>query len=222
MGDRVVTCPFCNGKGYRETVEPYPLGEGAEFFDIAEVYPALVFDDGGLMQRQRIMSRRELLDERSMLEALLGQVTVSFATGNWPAVPSEDACSRCACRRDCPLPNQLLPFDAIETREQAEHYALAMDVLERERKDVVKALKARVKSHGPIALGKGMQLNFVPVEVNQTDWNGFRDATAQGRIVSPEEFQSKRIQTSFKAEPAPEPVAESVTPGSAFGDEAPW
>jgi hypothetical protein len=180
------------------------------------------------MERQRVMSRAELLDERSMLEALLAQVTRSFDTGEWPAVPSDDACGKCACRRDCPLPNQLLPFDGIETPEQAEHYALAMDVLDRERKDIVKALKAWVKNAGesnpprPIPLGNGMQLSFVKQEVNETDYNGFREAQSAGRVVDLEEFKSKRIQTSFKPEPAPEPVAESVTPGSAFGDEAPW
>ena len=231
--DDVQPCPDCNGKGYTETLEPYPLGEGAQFFDIAEVYPALAFEEGGLMQRQRTMSRTELLDERSMLEALLEQVSKSFDSGEWPAVPSDDACEKCACRRDCPLPEQLLPFTAIDTPEEAEHFALASDVLAREKADVDKALKAWVKNGGkikrgehhisggdgprPIDLGNGMQLNFVPVEVNETDYKGFREAQAQGKVVSLDEFAGKRIQTSFKPEPIPEPTADEK-----WGESAPW
>lgn len=201
-------CETCGGRAYIETLEPYALGEGAQHFDIAEVYPALVFDDGGLMERRRVMSRAELLDERSMLEALLEQVTVAFDTGEWPAVPSDDACGKCPCRRDCPLPDQLLPFTAIETPEEAEHYALAMDILDRERKDVVKALKAYIKNGKgeprPIPLGNGLQLNFVKVEVNETDYSAYQEAVSSGQPVSLDDYRGKRIQTSFKPEPVPE------------------
>lgn len=207
-------CPGCNGKGYIETPEPYPLGEGAQHFDIAEVYPALRFeDDGTLMQRGRTMSRTELLDERSMLEALLEQVTHSYDSGEWPALPSDDACGKCPAQRDCPLPPQLLPFDSIDTPEEAQHFAMASELLKLEKGSIDKALKAWVKNGKgkknpnaaprPIDLGNGTQLNFVPQEVNTTDYDGYREAVSQGKVVDLEEFRGKRIQTSFKAEPIP-------------------
>lgn len=229
MGDRVETCGFCNGKGYTETLEPYPLGEGAAHFDIAEVYPALRFeDDGTVMQRRRVMSRNELLDERSMLEALLQQVSHSFDSGEWPALPSDDACSKCPAQRDCPLPPQLLPFDAIDTPEEAQHYAMAEQLLKLERDNIVKALKAWVKNGRgkknpdapprPIDLGNGTQLNFVPVEVNTTDYDGYRAAVSAGKVVDLDEFRGKRIQTSFKAEPVP---ASELTADEKWGETLP-
>jgi hypothetical protein len=223
MGDQIVPCSFCGGKGYTETVEPYPLGQGAQHFDIAEVYPALVFDDGGLMERRRVLSRAELLDERSMLEALLAQVSKSFDEGHWPAVPSDDACGKCPARRDCPLPKTLLPFDGIDTPEEAEHFAMAADLLDLERKSIQKALKAWVKNKDggaprPIPLGNGLQLAFVKQEVNETDYEGFKGAQAAGKMVDLDDFRSKRIQTSFKPEPIPQ---REPTPDEKWGDTMP-
>lgn len=223
MGDRIETCEFCGGKGYTETLEPYPLGEGKQHFNIAEVYPALAFDDGGLMERGRTMSRTELLDERSMLEALLMQVTVSFGTGHWPAVPSDEACSMCPARRDCPLPSQLLPFQSIDSPEEAQHFAMASELLDQERKAIVKGLKAWVKNgkNGPprpIDLGNGTQLAFVKQEVNETDYDGYKTALAAGKVVDLDEFRGKRIQTSFKPEPIP---ARVLTPDEKWGETMP-
>lgn len=212
------SCEDCHGKGYTETLEQYPLGHGAQHFDIAEVYPGLAFDDGGLMERRRVLSRAELLDEKGMLESLLAQVSQSFDSGEWPAVPSDDACGKCPARRACPLPDVLLPFAAIEAEHQAEHFAMAMELLDRERKEIVKSLKAWVKPGRPIDLGNGTQLNFVKQEVDETDYKGFKTAQLEGKVVDLEQFKSRRIQTRFVPEPIPEP---EPTADEKWGDTLP-
>lgn len=171
MGDTIVTCPFCDGRGRTEEVEPYPLGHGAEHFTVREVYPAILFSDPDrLATRERTLTRAELLDERTMIEALVQSVAKAFETGRFDAIPGETQCSRCPCRKDCPLPEQILPYaGSIESVEEAQHFAFARALLAQESKDVNAAVKKWIEQNGPIPLADGVQLELKVSESVETD-----------------------------------------------------
>lgn len=167
-------CPHGCNRGYIETVEPHSLGEGAQFFHIAESYPGVIWDKDEpterIASRERTLTRAELLDEKAAVEALLAQVSEVFESGQWDAVPGDDQCGKCPARRDCPLPPVLLPAPGlIGTAEEAEHFAVASFFLESEKKDVDAALKAWNEAHGPIPLGDDLEYDVAPERKSAID-----------------------------------------------------
>jgi hypothetical protein len=109
-GDAALTydCPACAGEG--EVIEDTPLAPRAQFFDLAEVYPAYMFEDekgaNVLASRRTTITLEELENHLRWLTALVEKIDYRFDTGDWPAVPGSH-CSECPARRLCPLPSVL-------------------------------------------------------------------------------------------------------------------
>jgi hypothetical protein len=156
-------CKECNGTGYVEIHEPFPLAGRAQRMDLEFVYPGIEDKSTGLMQRRAMsLTRLELEEYLLSLTALLKRVRAAEETGDWPAVVSDAACSECPAPSMCPIPAELRDHrGTINSHEQA---AEALEVLDR-RKAVDAAIRREVKAfakhNGSIRWGADRVSEFV-------------------------------------------------------------
>jgi hypothetical protein len=103
-GEEQGTCDVCEGEG--EIIEDTPLAPRAQLFDLAEVYPAYMWEDENgakkLAARETTIKLEELENHRRWLEALIGKVDHAFATGEWPGTTALPDPRRPARQRDRP------------------------------------------------------------------------------------------------------------------------
>jgi hypothetical protein len=152
-----VTCTLCEGRGYIETPEPFPLAGRANRFDLEYVYPGIEDRDGKIVTRKLSLTRAELDEYRLSLEGLLARVADSEESGNWLAVVSDAACSECPAASQCPIPAELR--DHRGTVNTVEEAAEAFECLQREKATIGargKELRLFVKRFGPVRFGGGM------------------------------------------------------------------
>lgn len=187
------TCPICDGEG--EMTEDTPLAPRAQEFEIAEVYPAYMYeDDSGvkrLAERSTTITLDELENHRRWLEALIGKVDYAFDTGEWPAVPGSH-CAECPAQSLCPIPAVLRggvidldtgevigPIDSTATARRA----LALrDRLMHESGELWEAVKAWADQGNVIIVGD-QAYEFTPSSTTsvrkskgKNDWDGLVDA----------------------------------------------
>jgi len=122
---------MCEGRGRFETPEPFSVASQAQRFDLEFVYPGAENHEGRMATRPVSLTRLELIEYRASLEALLARVHASEASGDWPAVASDAACSECPAAQLCPIPAELR--DHRGTINSVAEAAEACEVLDREK-----------------------------------------------------------------------------------------
>jgi hypothetical protein len=140
-------CSVCEDRRYVEIPEPFPVASHAQRFDLEFVYPGVEDREGKMLRRPVTLTRAELVQYRASLEGLVARVRHAEASGDWPAVVSDAACSECPASALCPIPAELRDHRGeINTVEQA---AEALEVRYREK------AVARAKSKELVRCGTG-------------------------------------------------------------------
>lgn len=147
----ILPCPDCSGKGRVEIPEPFPVAGRAQRFDVEYVFPGIENQEGKMLRRPMTLTRLEVAEYKTALDALLARVAESERTGDWPAIVSDSACGQCPAASLCPIPAELRDHrGTINTIEQA---AEAASKLYREKKEHAARqaeLRNFVKAHGPV------------------------------------------------------------------------
>jgi hypothetical protein len=119
-----------------EILEPFPLAERAQRFDLAYVFPGIEDKPTGLMARRHMsLTPVELSAYLQSLRGLLARVAVSESSGDWPAQTSALGCGECPAQKLCPIPGELRDFTGVVN-------ALDEAAVQLERLDRGKALSA--------------------------------------------------------------------------------
>jgi hypothetical protein len=171
-------CEDCNGRGRIEVREPFPVASRAQRFDLEFVYPALENQDGKMIRRPVTLTRLELEQYRASLEGVVARLAHADATGDWPAVVSDEACHQCPSSPECPIPAELRDHRGeINTPGEC---ADALEVRARvaaEQRAIGKEIRAFVKANGPVRFGREMvaEIGFTQSE-RIKDKDGFMQA----------------------------------------------
>jgi hypothetical protein len=241
-------CEDCNGRGKVEHLEPWPILENAQEFELAEIYPAYLWDTG-LAQRVTTISRADLLDWQLALGATLNRVEHAFETGRWDAMPGKPQCDECPAKWACPLPPRVRDFaGAINTQEEAIEAALWWEFHHGKPAAVKKELKAFAgrPGGGPIRYGSNLILDFQTNPKRKVDTDGLiaaaNERAERGTPFNPDDFITVTHSLNFDRRVlSEEELREEGTNGSAdttagaesvgaegragahpFGDEAPF
>jgi hypothetical protein len=195
-GEEQGTCDVCEGEG--EIIEDTPLAPRAQLFDLAEVYPAYMWEDENgakkLAARETTIKLEELENHRRWLEALIGKVDHAFATGEWPAIPGSH-CSECPAQRLCPIPavlrdNVIDPatgelLTPVDSNESARAALALRDRLMAEAGQLWDAAKEWADQGNTIIVGdhayefKLTRSTSVRKKKGSNDWDGLVDAIVQ-------------------------------------------
>lgn len=108
-----------------EVVEEFGLlPPSVSRFDLAFVYPGIEGKDGLMLRRDVSLTLLELAEYRVSMEGLMERLARSEASGDWPAVESDSACTECPARALCPIPDALRDHRGeINSMEQASEAA---------------------------------------------------------------------------------------------------
>jgi hypothetical protein len=171
-------CDLCVGRGRIEVREPFPVASRAQRFDLEFVYPALENQEGKMIRRPVTLTRLELEQYRASLEGVVARLAHADATGDWPAVVSDEACHQCPSSPECPIPAELRDHrgeinapgqcaDALEVRAR----------VAAEQRAIGKEIRAFVKANGPVRFGREMvaEIGFTQSE-RIKDKDGFMQA----------------------------------------------
>lgn len=226
-------CPTCDGRGRIETPEPFPAAARAQRFDLAFVYPGIEDREGKMLRRPVTLTRLELEEYRSSLEALVQRVADAERTGDWPAVVSDAACSECPASVECPIPAQLRAHRGTVNSEEAAAEALVL--LEREKADHrarQTELRNFVKSLGGSLRADGKVWELVYSESETlSDRDGLIAAMERGEPVERSRFFKAKGRTEFKSRDLTpeeleveqaEALEDARTLDEKFGTEAPY
>ncbi len=206
--DDLGLCPLCNGDGTvrEEIVEPFPLAAGAERFDLELVFPGMERSDGTMVRREVSLSRLELGEYRESLIGLLNRLAASERDGDWPAILSDEACSECPAKNECPIPLEL--HDHAGLINTAQDAAEASLVVEREGDRLAalrKELKAWAKGHEDVEIryGRDKAWRFVVSESTRIDdkdamFDAVERARELGEPFDRSKFVRETVSTNFK------------------------
>lgn len=175
------------------------IAGGVNRFDLEFVYPGLEDREGKMVRRPLTLDLLELEEYRSSLEGLLARVAKSEASGDWPAVVSDAACSECPAPAECPIPYEVRDHRGqVNSPEQAADAARVLDRLKATNRAMQTELRNFAKVHGPIRFdGKVMELVYA--EHESFDHKGFAAALARGDDVLLEDFLKSKGRTDFRA-----------------------
>lgn len=198
------SCVACGGRGKVEWLEPWPILGNAQEFELAEIYPAYLWETG-LAQRVTTISRAELLDWQLALGATLNRVEHAFETGRWDAMPGHPQCGECPAAYECPLPARARNYaGAINTPEEAVEAAVWWE----QHKDRPAAVKKELKAFagrpggGPIRYGGNLVLEFAQGTKRKVDTDGLVDAAVRaanyGEPFDPDDFITVQHPMEFK------------------------
>jgi hypothetical protein len=192
-------CLACDGTGKREIPATEPISAGVNRFRMEFVYPGLEDREGKMVRRPVELDLLELEEYRSSLEGLLARVAKSEASGDWPAVVSDAACSECPAPSECPIPYEVRDHRGqVNSMEQAADAARVLDRMKATQRAVQTELRNFAKQNGSIRFdGKIMELVFG--EYESFDHKGFAFALSEGRDVRVEDFLSVRQRTDFRS-----------------------
>lgn len=166
------------------------------FFDVAFVYPFHLAGDGeGLLERGVRISRMELIEHRSWLNALIKRVEHGFTTGRWPAVPGSQ-CSICPAWHECPLPEAFRQGSPME-RDPSE-VAEELLFLTRDAEQARKSLKEYGARYGAIPVGSDMELSHKRTDSRRMSKRG-KELLAAGKPVPASEYTtSESLRFDFR------------------------
>jgi hypothetical protein len=196
-------CSECNGRGKVEHLEPWPILENAQEFELAEIYPAHLWERG-LAQRVKTITRAELLDWHLALGATLNRVEHAFETGRWDAIPGKPQCDYCPASYACPLPARVRNHaGAINGMEEAIEAAVWWEFNRNTPTAVKKELKAFAgrPGGGPIRYGANLVLEFSTGRKREVDTDGLIEAANRraefGEPFDPDDFIKVTHPTNF-------------------------
>lgn len=196
------SCPVCNGKGYVEIPEPFPVAARAQRADLSFVYPGIEDSEGHMARRTVTLTRLELEEYRASLEALVARVERSEAGGDWPAQTSGEGCSICPARPECPIPVEVRDHRGVvntarEAAEAAERLAWEKDDHQARHKE----LRLWAKANGPVRFGADRVMEFVHGESERWDREGLVAAARRhaqyGEPFEAEEFVKRSESSRF-------------------------
>lgn len=200
----VTTGAFCNGRREIEILEPFPLAERAQRFDLAYVYPGIEDREGKMGRRATSLTAVELDAHFQSLRAIVARLREADRTGDWPAQTSDAACSECPAPRKCPIPAELRDHAGrINTRAEAEEAAEKLDrekALHRARQA---ELKAWAKANGGVLrIGADKVQEFVAThaeEIKDKDalWAAIERAVDYGDPFEKSDHVKVKNGTSF-------------------------
>lgn len=222
-GDRTESkpCEQCSGSGYgrEEIIEPFPLAPRAERFDLELVYPAIEDSYGLMLRRPLSLTRLELPEYRDSLIGLLQALEQDERSGEWPAIVSQEGCSTCPCRPQCPIPVELRDHRGeINLPSEAKRAAEILERRDGENKALRTELREWVKHNGgELRYGRDRVLRFV---VNESErirdreamWlavdraTDYGEAFARGEHVQTVKSSNFVAQTLSEDEPAEAPA----------------
>lgn len=209
-----------------EIVEPFPLAERAQRFDLEYVFPGIEDREGLMARRSMSLTALELDAYLHSLHGVVARLREAAETGDWPAQTSDAACSECPAPRLCPIPAELRDHAGrINTREEAEE---AAEKLEREKalhRARQAELKAWAKANGGVLrIGQDKLQEFVATraeEIKDKDglWLAVERAVMYGEPFEKADHVVEKTGTSFKVRnlTADELAAEAA---EGVGDDA--
>lgn len=196
-------CPDCRGRGKVETLEPFPILGMTNEFELAEIYPAHLWQRG-LAQRVVTIDRAHLIDWMGGLEVTLNRVEEAFETGRWDAVPGHPQCAQCPASHECPLPPRLRNHaGAVNSQEEAVEAAMWWEFHRGRPSAVMRELKAFAgrPGGGPIRYGSNLVLEFSTGTRREVDVDGLVAAANRraefGEPFDPDEFVKVAHPTNF-------------------------
>ena len=151
------------GRGVVEIVEPFPLAQQAQRFELAYVFPGIEDREGKMGRREMSLSVAELDAYLQSLRSLVTRVRDSERTGDWPAQISDDACSQCPAPRLCPIPSELRDLAGrVDSDEDAAEAAERLDRQKALHAAEQRELKAYAKANGgQVRFGRDKLQEFV-------------------------------------------------------------
>jgi hypothetical protein len=144
-----IPCAVCDDRRVVETPEPFSVASGVQRFDLEFVYPAVETREKVMLRRPMTLTRTDLHAYRASLEATLTRLAIAERDGDWPAVVSDSACGMCPASSECPIPPVLRDYlGAIDSPEQVESAASALDRGKSEHRKMQAVLRAYAKANG--------------------------------------------------------------------------
>lgn len=188
-----------------EVPDPFPLASRAERFDLELVFPAIELDDGKMLRRPMTLTRAEVDEYRESLRGLIRRVRAAERSGDWPAVVSDEACSICPAKSECPIPRELRDYHGlISTAEQAAEAAEVLDRAQALLSASREEIKRFCKAQDGVSLRFGNRVfEFVPVVRRRLDREGLIAAAERraqfGDPFDPADYVKESSGTDFKA-----------------------
>lgn len=214
----------CDGRGYIEIPEPFSVASQAQRFDVEFVYPGAENMEGRMATRPMTLTRLELIEYRASLEAILARVSASEASGDWPAVISDAACSECPAASLCPIPAELRDHrGTVNNPAEAAEAAMVLDREKAEHRARQTELRNFAKAHGgEIRFGRKVWELAYSEHEEVFDKDGLLEAVDRAvRYGDPFErssFVRTKGRTEFKARDLTEDELLEGSNGSADGD----
>lgn len=134
--------------------ESFPLGNGLDEVRVELAFPRYSNPETGeLIGREVTWTRDQLVDFRNSLEIHLAELDESLESGEWHASPGS-WCAECPLRSACPIPEQAMEFEVIESVEQAEQ-ALSLHLTrDAAQRRLMKSVSSFHEDHAqPIVVG---------------------------------------------------------------------
>lgn len=152
-------CEVCRGRGYTETIEPFPVAPRAQEVIAEFVYPAIEDSEGRMLRRTMGLTRLELEEYRESMLAIVQQLQHAEESGDWPAVVSDIACDQCPAKMLCPIPLELRDrrgeINTMEELQEAcERYYVEGNQREALRKEIKTTAKALGGPRARVRFGK--------------------------------------------------------------------
>lgn len=176
--------------------ETLPLGTGLDECRVELAYPRYVnAETGELIGREVTWTRDQLVDFRNSVEIQLGKLEQSLESGEWHAQAGSH-CGECAKRPDCPIPEQALEFDVIETIEDAENALQLHFTRDAEQRRLMRSVSAFHETHEkPIIVGDYAWDRRLQ-ESRRIDWDAVGDGPVQPdqiKLVPSTPFRKRKV-----------------------------
>ncbi len=202
----VPDCAVCDGRGYLETVAPFGVGDGAQAVRVSEQYPALNPKktlSGKVAERATVLSRAQVLEKLSDIEAKVEELDGRLSTWDFPARDGT-WCHECAAPQECPIDPLLR--EPVTDRAGAEEAALVWKRASEQAAKSKRLVKEWAKANGVDLVRVGPDgdeaLVFSQSESQSVkDWEkldvAITDAAEYGKPFSRGEHVSVRKSTRF-------------------------
>jgi hypothetical protein len=201
-GEDLGDCPDCGGRGAIEEAGLFPLAGSAQHFDIAEVYPAYLHDEG-IPERGGIVLRQELAEHVASFEAVVTQFDEAVSLWDFGAIEGTH-CQECPASAECPLPARLKSFRGRINTEEELCEAARLHFIQKDRlaADWREIRTAAGVMGTPVPLGADEELAFVLEQKRSVDRDGMLAAAQRaadyGEPYDPEDFMKVSESTPLR------------------------
>jgi len=224
LDDEIVACRNCGAETARarvEILEPFPLAQSAQRFDLEYVFPGIEDREGRMGKRSMSLTPAELDAYLQSLRGLVARVRHAESSGDWPAQISDAACGECPAASLCPIPRELRDHRGeINTDAEASEAAEVLDREKAEHAARQREIKAHAKANGGrLRFGRDKVQEFVPVTRRKTDLDGLLlavDRAVQfGEPFEKSDYVKESVGTEFKVRTL---TADELAAEAAEGD----